>query len=218
MASLANRAPARGQITLARRLALLRGAARQHGRRADGVRPPGRSDGRQTAPRGSPTSAQGRHIAPRPCDEGERPLAAAAFSFKVQDDQRQRGAARGRCKLACCASSPESESGGVHRAKRFWLGVMSPHLPRRTTAARRRREASRRHVALLRSAWVDHNHRDTARAAAISQFATPPPLRQRAQTRLCRVTHGAGLALGCRRWHVAPRMRTERKSHLAITA
>ena len=78
--------------------------------------------------------------------------------------------------------------------------------------------ASRRHSALLRRAWVDHNQRDTASAAAVSLFTAPPPLRQRAPARLCRVTHGVCfLAIGGRRWHIAPRMRTERESHLAIT-
>ena len=83
------------------------------------------------------------YVAPRRRTEGERPLAGVMLLPSASTDYNQRGTARARSKLAYCASSRDSERSGVLAcAMRTPADSGRPQLVRRTTAARRRREAS----------------------------------------------------------------------------
>ena len=77
--------------------------------------------------RGSWLGVGGRswHVAPRARAEGERPLAGAVLFVSARADHNQRGTARARSKLECCASSQETASAGACAARgtRRWLGV-----------------------------------------------------------------------------------------------
>ena len=125
----------------------------------------------------------------------KRGLSPAQCPSKAWADHNQRGTARARSKLECCASSLETASAGARatRDTRRWLGVggRSWHV-----APRARAEGERP----LAGAVPFDRHGPTTtsaarRARAASSSAAPPPERQRAQARLRCATRGAGLAL-----------------------
>ena len=64
-------------------------------------------------------------ISPRPHAEGEMPLAGAALFYEAFSEDYQRATARALSKLACCASTPETESAGALALSetRRWLGA-----------------------------------------------------------------------------------------------
>ena len=95
-------------------------------------------------PRESRLCVGGRswHVIPRPRAEGERPLAGAVHLHIARTDHNQRGTARARSKLACCASSREIAS-AVARARvphESWLciGGRSWHVAPRLRVERER--------------------------------------------------------------------------------
>ena len=106
-----------------------------------------RAQWRSRVPRKSRLIMGGRswHFAPEPRAEGERPLTGAVPFYSAWNGRNQRGTARARSKLACCASSRETASAMARpRVPRKPADYGWPPLARRTTAARRRRETLRR--------------------------------------------------------------------------
>ena len=73
-----------------------------------------------------------------PHAEGEMPLAGTPPFYEVTSEHNQRATARARNRLACCASSPESESAGtrVLSDTRCWRGVkdLNWHIAQRAHA------------------------------------------------------------------------------------
>ena len=145
----------------------------------------------------------------------ERPLAGAVSFHGARTDHDQRGTARARSKLACCASSRETASAvarsRVPRESRLILGGRSWHDAPRPRAEGERPIAG---AVDLPSAWNDHNKRDTARAH--SKLAYCASFRETASTvARSRVPREGQLIMGGGSWHVAPRPRAEEKRLLA---
>ena len=101
-----------------------------------------------------------------PHAEGEMPLAGTPPFYEVTSEHNQRTTARARNRLACCTSSPETESAGAPALSdtRRWLGVegRSWHVAQRARVEGARLLAD---VAAFYGVSDDHNRRGTARAS-----------------------------------------------------
>ena len=158
------------------------------------------------------------HVALRPYAELEVPLAGAALLPSGWTDKNRRSTVRARSKLACCTSCRETASAvarpRVPHESRLVMGGYRWHVAPRPRAEEERPLAS---AVPLPSARVDHNQRCTARAAAESSRAAPPPERQQTQWPP-RVPRESQLILGGHRWHVAAQPPAEGERPLAGAA
>ena len=132
------------------------------------------------------------HIAPRFLAGREKHLAVAAPFDRVKTDHINRGAARTRSKLECCASIPETARADapVPRDTRgaglkFEVSAVTSHHGRapKERAVSPVQHLSTRHEPITASA--------ARRAREESSSAAPPPQRQRAPPRLRRASHAA---------------------------
>ena len=106
---------------------------------------------------------------------------------------------------------PETASAGVPapRETRGACWRWRRQLARRTTGARRRREASYPTSIFLYAIRRPHPAGAARRTHAESLIAAPTPRRQGAPARLRLARHAALVGVGGRSWHVTPRARAE---------
>ena len=152
------------------------------------------------------------HVAPRSCSEREKPPAGVLHLHGAWADHNQRGTARARGKLACCASSQETVN-AVARARmpresRLCVGGRSWHVAPR----------SRNEERCLPPVYCLSNMRNTITTSAArhartaSSRAVPPRERQAPQwrARVCHAKGGCGLevAAGTSHHGLAPKARS----------
>ena len=123
-------------------------------------------------------------VTPRPHAEGEMPIAGTAPFYEAPYEHNQRATARAYRKLACCASSPATESTGAPPLSdtRRWLDV-EDHGWQVAPWARAVGARPLTDVSSFYRLRDDHNQRGMARASGKLKRCAPPH-KQRAQVRL----------------------------------
>ena len=143
---------------------------------------------------------------------GERPLAGAVALCSVWSDHNQRGMARVRSKLECCASYPETASAvararACHAKSRLRKVEAAAGMSHHGLAPKERSRSPVQCPSIARKVTTT---RAARRARTASSRATPPPERESERSSApARATRKPAAQRGGRSWHVAPRSWTE---------
>ena len=158
------------------------------------------------------------HVAPMPHAEEEMRLAGTPPFYEVTSEHNQRATARARSKLACCASSRETESAGAPALSgtRRWLGAggrsryvsLPPHAEREMPLAG---------TAAFYEVIYEHNHSATARARSKLACCAFFPETESTGARVLSDTR-CWRGVEDLSWHIAQRARAEGARPLADVA